>query len=254
LASYVPFLYLYFRSLWRFHPHYEFFPLVLVASVLLFCGRWPSNEKRTSVLTAWLARLLLFGGFVLLFAAVLFVFPWFAAVGAVLAVGGLTFALAGSYAYSNLLGPWLLLWLVIHPPKEFDTRLVHWLQSTAAYWSSQLLDMAHVYHVLTGAVIKLPDRELFVAEACSGIHSQLALIACAAVFVVFKRRTWLHGALLLLSAVFWAGLANVARIFSVTLAWSNFALDLWRGGFTSYSDTCSSPPARCWCFPQTSCC
>ncbi|HID24134.1 MAG TPA: exosortase U [Planctomycetaceae bacterium] len=229
LVAHAPFLLLYFRDLWFYHPHYEFFPVVLVSVVALFVLRWPRRETDASPFPSRLSHLLLFSSFICLAGAVLLVFPWLAAVAAILAVGGAVTAMVDRRAVKDLLPVWLLLWLVIHPPREFDTRLVRALQSVAVRYSGRVLDLFGVHHLLSGNVIQLPDRDLLVAEACSGIHSQLALIACATVFLVVVRRSWLHSLLVIAAAVFWAAVANVGRILAVAFSWTALRVDLAEG-------------------------
>ncbi len=147
----------------------------------------------------------------------------------VLSVGGLLLRLCGRAAVATLLSSWLLLWLVIRPPLGLDARLIGWLQQKTTGASSKLLDLMGVYHLPMGNVIRFPTRDLFVAEACSGIHSQLALIACAALFVVAVRRSGLHGLLLIAAAVFWAAVANIGRVMLVAVTWTQLGVDLSTG-------------------------
>ena len=180
---------LHLRNLWRYRPHYEFFPLVLAAAAWLIWRRWPRGAAERSRLTRMLGTLLLLLGFGMLTGAVLLVSPWLGAIAAVLSLGGVLLALKGRAAWRELTGPWLLLWLVIPPPMALDSELMHVLQSVTARTTSGLLELLHVDHLLAGHVFRLPDRKLFVAEACSGVHSQLVLIAISVVLAILWRRS-----------------------------------------------------------------
>ena len=50
------------------------------------------------------------------------------------------------------------------------------LQLTAADWAVQLLYLLRIPALREGNIIHLPETQLFVAEACSGLRSLMALI------------------------------------------------------------------------------
>lgn len=248
----VPFLLLYARNLWQLRPHYEFFPLVLIAVGALAWRRWPRDtsqvdkgqvdkgqpsldsdaHQRASMwmeAIRWLEWLLLGLGLASQFGAVALFSPWLSAVAGTLIVGGLLLRFAGPGALAPLLPVWLLLWLVVTPPLRLDQSLVQAMQRTTSLASSTVMDVLGAKHLMAGNVIELPGKRLFVAEACSGVHSQLVLIACAAIYVVAVRRTWLRGSLLVASAFLWAPLVNIARVTCVALLSIKTSWDLSTG-------------------------
>ena len=75
----------------------------------------------------------------------------------------------------------------------------------------------------------LPSKQLFVDEACSGIVSVISIVACAAIFGVWRRRRALHTILMMAAAAGWAMLLNVVRITSIALAEVWYKLD-WTEG------------------------
>ena len=228
LASHLPFFVLHLISLWRYRPHYEFFPVLLAAFAWLVWKRWPSEavHTRASRLTAWFLLLL---GLVCLAASVVLFSPWLGAVAAVFSGGGLLLLLAGQAAFRQLLSVWLLLWLTIPPPFRLDDQLIRFLQSLTARFCSVLLELMHVEHLLAGNVFRLPNRELFVAEACSGINSQLVLIAASVLLVILLHRAWLHAILLIAASVFWSVVANTARVTLIVLVAVQWDIDLSDG-------------------------
>ncbi len=129
----------------------------------------------------------------------------------------------------NLLGIWCLLWLLVPIPLDFDSRFVVKLQQISSWLSSQVLDLLQIRHLMMGTVLQMPQRELFVDEACSGIVSVMAVIATGAIWVVWLNRTLLHSVLLLLLGVMWAVLMNVARITAVAVAEDWWHYDLASG-------------------------
>ncbi len=225
-----PFFVQHLLNLWRYRPHYEFFPLVLVAFAYLAWRRWPSRAVHTSA-SRWTARFVLLLGFAVLAASVVLFSPWLGAIAAVICVGGVLLLLLGWPAIGRLLTVWLLLWLVIPPPWRLDDELIRLLQSLTARTGSMLLEMVKVDHLLAGNVFRLPGRELFVAEACSGVNSQFVLIAVSLLLLVVLRRAWLHAILLVASSVFWSAVVNTVRVNLIVVAAVQWDMDLsdgWR--------------------------
>ncbi|MBC8869146.1 MAG: exosortase U [Planctomycetes bacterium] len=228
LASHLPFFILHLANLWRYQPHYEFFPVLLAAFAWLVWKRWPSEKvhTRASRFIAWFLLLL---GLVCLGTSVILFSPWVGAVATVFSVGGLLLFLAGRAAFRQLASVWLLLWLVIPPPFRLDDQLIRLLQSLTARCGGTLLEIMGIEHLLAGNVFRLPGRELFVAEACSGINSQLVLVAASVILVILLRRAWLHSILLIAASVFWSVVVNTARVTFIVLVAVRWDIDLSDG-------------------------
>jgi len=224
----LPFFVQHLLNLWRYRPHYEFFPLVLAAFAYLAWRRWPSDAIHTRA-SRWTARFVLLLGFTVLATSVVLFSPWLGAIAAVISAGGVLLLLLGWAAVGRLLTVWLLLWLVIPPPWRLDDDLIRLLQNLTARSGSMLLEMVRVDHLLAGNVFRLPGRELFVAEACSGVNSQLVLIAVSVLLVVVLRRTWLHAILLVATSVFWSTVVNTVRVNLIVVAAVQWDIDLSEG-------------------------
>jgi exosortase/archaeosortase family protein len=80
-----------------------------------------------------------------------------------------------------------------------------------------------------GNLFQLESRQLFVDEACSGIVSIMSVIACAALYAVWQRRTLLHTLLLVITGIGWAAAMNVVRIFVVSAAHAWYDTNLAEG-------------------------
>jgi len=228
LAVQLPFLLQHAANLWYYRPHYEFFPFVIVAGVFLLWRRWPPGEvtiSRWSLVGAWSALGL---GLTSTTLAVLLFSPWLAAVAFLLTLGGLLWRFAGSSAV-RLVGPWLLLWVAIPPPLGLDGKLILAMQQLTATMVSGILEWGNIRHVLAGFVFELPDRDLFVAEACSGIHSQLVLVAGCLILSVYQRRGLIGMTLLAAAGSFWSLAANVTRVTIVVAAAAIYDIDLSSG-------------------------
>lgn len=94
-----------------------------------------------------------------------------------LALAGLT---VYSYGVRQLMSWWLpftLAALTVPLPELVTQQLALPLQFEASRIGARLLASRHVPVQLAGNIIRLPGRELFVTEACSGLRSLTALIS-----------------------------------------------------------------------------
>ncbi|KAA5540643.1 exosortase U [Roseiconus nitratireducens] len=228
VAMQLPFVLVHLHNLWTFRSHYEFFPFVLLAAGGLMASRWPQTlPERTASLNT-LCRGMLMTGLALMAAAVIFVSPWLAAVAFLINLGGLLIRVLGPAA-RDLLGPWMLCWLVIPPPLGLDGWMIGQMQSMTSTCVSRLLEWGGMLHIRVGNTFELSGHRLFVAEACSGIHSQLVLITVCLVLMVYQRRRIRSGILMVVAASFWSLAANVTRIMIVVLAAAHFDIDISEG-------------------------
>jgi exosortase len=204
--------------------HYEFFPVIWIGLLVLVLRR-----GSPVLILRWhhLGLLLLDG--LLLIVGSLFRSPWLGFAGfcagcfAVLAAGR-------DKVTGRSLWPLTLLPLItLRPPLNLDTEIITHLQLTTTRAASLLLDQVGVLHYRRGVVLELPDRQLFVDEACSGIHSLFALLGLAALIVLVQRRHWIVSLLLLASAVLWALLLNLVRVVVIVLADRVWGMDLASG-------------------------
>jgi exosortase len=217
LLSHLPLLLVHFRRLFLYE-HYHFFPFVIAAFAYFTWQRWPARDSCNSIGTPKLESALVIAGFAFLAASTLAWSSWLTAVGAILTIGATLLHFGGRRAMPQLLSAWLLLWFMIPIPFRWDVRLIFELQTVASTAASYVLDFLGVNHLLAGHVLEIPHQQFLVEEACSGIHSLFALLAFGAILMVIWRRPWLHSALLLVSAAFWATSINVIRVVSVVAA------------------------------------
>jgi exosortase len=230
LAS-LPYTLVYLRNLWEL-PHYQFFPLLLIAVVLLARQRWGGRFEPGRI-EAWLRFLLLCGGIWGSLCATLFASPW-------MGYFGFAFSLAGWLGYHRdreaghslmyLAMPVLLIW---QPPYDtiqtFDTILIQNLQSLSSRLSSQSLDILGYAHHQPGTVLQFAGRSFGVAEACSGIQSFFAVLCFGALLIVYFRRGVVHSLFLMAICPVWAILMNTVRITAIPIAYAMFGIDLSHG-------------------------
>ncbi len=226
LLAHAPLVYVHLQQLWS-RPHYQFFPLVLLASGVLMLQRGRSDETVWRPLTRsslMLSRGLLLGSCGLLSVAFLRLSPLAACVSCLMTLAAMILRL-GLPAW----GPWALLLLLIRIPYGQDVALIQWMQRATTQLSSTALDTIRVEHIIEGNVLTFPSRSLFVEEACSGVVSMLAIVACAAILAVWWKRSLLHGVLLIAAGLFWAGGMNVVRVVTIAIALHRYGIDLTEG-------------------------
>ena len=226
LLAHAPLVYVHLQQLWS-RPHYQFFPLVLFASASLMVMRARSDDDRRRPVTRWsllLSRSLLVASVALLSIALIRLSPLGAYVSLLLMLAAMILRL-GLPAW----GPWALLLLLIRVPYGQDVALIQWMQRVTTRLSSTALDTINVEHIAEGNVLTFPGRSLFVEEACSGVVSMLAIVACAAILAVWWKRSLFHGLALIATGLFWAGGMNVVRVVTIAIALDRYDIDLTEG-------------------------
>jgi exosortase len=228
IGTQIPMLLLYFRRLWD-RPHYQIFPLALIALGIFAYLRWPRDEKR-KYQNSFLATTLLLVGLLLGLLGYVFVEPWFGAASAACLAASLFSRTVESETNKTLLSLSLFAFFCVRPPFEADQRLISWLQQVSAKFTSELLDLVGYAHYMPGTVFIAPGGKSFeVEQACSGVQSFFSLLFVAILLVVMQRRNWFRGGLLLLSAGFWAIFMNTVRILAIPFADWTLGWDLSSG-------------------------
>jgi exosortase len=227
LLALSPFLLRHATWLWM-RPHYQFFPLVIIGAVVLAAQRLRGVQIRPDVNLRSIL-IALFGVWGLLAAAIVLQSSWLACLAGMGAVPVSAYAIGGRDLVRRILPAWGLLWLLVPPPLDLDRLLIVKLQGLTAAWSSSVLDVLGVLHTQTGNVIEIDGRRLFVEEACSGVNSLYSVLSCTLFFVLFTRRGWFRGAVLMLAAVAWVLAANVARVVAVAWIETNWGITVGSG-------------------------
>lgn len=131
----------------------------------------------------------------------------------VLALAGLATFWCGWRQLRRWWLPFALLTLSIPLPALVTNALALPLQFKASAMGAALLEWRHVPVRLSGNVIQLPERQLFVTEACSGLRSLTALLSLG----VLTGGLWLQRVpsrvVLVLLAIPVAILLNAVRVF-----------------------------------------
>jgi exosortase len=130
----------------------------------------------------------------------------------VLTLMGLVLLILGKAVFRILLFPLAFLFLMVPLPQSLVNVVAFPLQLTAADWAVQLLYVMDIPALREGNIIHLPQTQLFVAEACSGLRSLMALITLGIVFAYFFRKSWVERALIVASAIPIAIVVNAGRV------------------------------------------
>ncbi|TWT84827.1 Transmembrane exosortase [Planctomycetes bacterium CA13] len=212
--------------MWRLE-HYQYFPFALLAVAAMAYSRIDREQpiRGPQSLSMWIV--LLFAA-MMVFSSLAMSSTWLGAVAFVF-IGIAFFGSQAGSAERTLIGLSVPLLMILRMPVGLDQMLVIRLQGVTTRLASVLLDVIGVTHAVQGNVIQLAGRELFVAEACSGIQSVFTLAFLAAVIIAyFRRRLWLTPVYLLI-AVILAIAGNVVRVTTVAVAEYFWGIDLASG-------------------------
>jgi exosortase len=108
--------------------------------------------------------------------------------GYVISMMGLVLLLLGTRVFSLLLFPMAFLLMMVPLPQSVVNVIAFPLQLIAAEWAVSLMHLIGIPVLLEGNIIHLAGGDLFVAEACSGLRSLMALLTLGVVFAHFFRR------------------------------------------------------------------
>jgi exosortase len=128
-------------------------------------------------------------------------------------LGALTLSLYGRRGLSVVFPALLVLFLACPLPDTVESWITVPLKQSATLLAAGLLDVVGIPSSLEGAFLHVAGAErLWIADACSGIRSLMALTAVAVIGCLFWRRHWLVRVVVVLSAVPIAVLVNGLRI------------------------------------------
>lgn len=130
----------------------------------------------------------------------------------VLTLNGLVLLLLGLPIYRILAFPLLFLFLMVPLPRSLVNVIAFPLQLFAADLAVSSVQAFGLPVLREGNIIHLPDFRLFVAEACSGLRSLMALGTLGVVFAYFFRKSWGERIVLVASTIPIAVLVNAFRV------------------------------------------
>jgi exosortase len=153
----------------------------------------------------------------------------------VIMLAGLILTFGGWELLKKLRFVLLVLLLAVPVPTIVFNEIALPLQLLASKSASVLLHLFSVPAVRLGNVIELPQIELEVAEACSGIRSLVSLFTFAVFYGYFLEKTFSRRLILALVSIPIAIAANVVRIFGTGVCVQYWDADKAMGFFHEFS-------------------
>jgi exosortase len=210
LGIFAPILY-HMTLHWKYVPDYSHGFLVGPLAVY-FAWERRDQLKRTPIDPSWWGVVPLVLGALALTVGRLGVELMAMRTAFVLTLNGLILLLLGRQAYRVLAFPMLFLFLMIPLPQSLVNVIAFPLQLVAADLAVDALHVLGIPALREGNIIHLANTQLFVAEACSGLRSLMALGTLAVVFAYFFRKNLVERLVIVASAIPIAILVNAFRV------------------------------------------
>ncbi|MCP5044672.1 MAG: exosortase [bacterium] len=214
---------------WRADPDYSHGLLIVPLSIYFAYGKLP-QLKRAPIEGSWWGVAVLLLGVISVCIGELGGLLTALRSGYVFALMGLVLLLAGRKVFEILLFPMSFLLLMVPLPQSLVNIIAFPLQLIAAGWAVGSLQTFGIPALLEGNIIHLAHTQLFVAEACSGLRSLMALLTLGVVFAQFFRPGQLIQQMLLIgSTIPIAIVVNAVRVSLTGILAHNFGRDTATG-------------------------
>jgi exosortase len=213
-------------QLWS-KEHYQYV-LLVPAGVWLICRKseWPHVSAHSPwSLAPFLASL---AGIGLLSAAVVLWSPFLGTAGFLVLLAPLVWWCYGPAGWTLGWRGWLFAWTALPLPFGLDEDITLLLRNVATIWTSSVLDALQVRHLMHANIIELPQKSLFIIDACSGIHSLFVLIAAAVFISMNNGRGLIHTALMVFGSLWIVMVENVGRL-TIVASTQSWSVDFSRG-------------------------
>lgn len=215
---------------WRIDPDYSH-GFLIVPLALYFAYERKYDLEEAPIAGSWWGVIPLLIGLALLSFGQLGSLLTPLRAGFVFTLMGLVLLILGWAVFRILLFPLSFLLLMVPLPESLVNVVAFPLQLIAAKWAVAALHMLSIPVLLEGNIIHLASGDLFVADACSGLRSLMALLTLGVVFAHFFRRGHLVQQLILVvSAIPIAIFVNAIRVALTGLLAHAYGFDA-AGGF-----------------------
>ena len=220
-VGFVPLMYWHIVGLLE-RPHYQFLLLLPVALWLLISTVPATKTNTVSNSAAVISVLLLAIAALGLGFATWGWSPWIAAISSLAAFSSVILGCGGWQRFQHWIPVWVFCWILVPLPFGMDEDLIVRLRVVTTRMTSAVLDQLGILHQSYASVIQLPQKPLFIADACSGIHSLYVLLAMALFLSMMLRRSMLHSILLVFSTFGLVLIENVTRVVfgAAALGWN----------------------------------
>jgi len=214
---------------WRGDPDYSHGLLIVPLALYFAYGKTP-QLKRAPIDGSWWGAAILAVGVLSVCIGELGGLLTALRSGYVFAVMGFVLLLFGRKVFEILLFPMCFLFLMVPLPQSLVNIIAFPLQLIAAGWAVNAMQALGIPSLLEGNIIHLAHTELFVAEACSGLRSLMALLTLGVVFAQFFRPgKILQQSILVASTIPIAIFVNAARVAITGILAHNFGRETATG-------------------------
>ena len=223
---------------WAVSPDASYGAILAVVAAVIFWQRrdriFPRDHSNADIYTTYtsMAGVLVAGAGLIAYLSGLFAADLFTTRASfVVLAGGLIWFLCGTFAARAAFTPLVFFLLAIPLPELVVTTVTSSLQTVAARMAETMLMAAGVSVYRDGNVLELPSTTLQIVEACSGLRSVVSLASVGILLVWATDGSPLRRAMLLLSTLPIAVVANSIRVAgtgAATEAWGPaMAKDPW---------------------------
>ncbi|MFP8876551.1 MAG: exosortase/archaeosortase family protein [Myxococcota bacterium] len=213
---------------WKLVPDYSHGFLVAPLAVYF---AWVQKRKlrRAPVQPSWWGLLPLALGLLALIVGRLGVELMSMRVGFVLTLHGLVLLLLGLPMYRILAFPLGFLFLMVPLPQSLVNLIAFPLQLGAADLAVSVLHSLDFPVLREGNIIHLPKSQLFVAEACSGLRSLMALGTLGVVLAYFFQKNWVDRVIIVASTIPIAVVINAFRVGLTSILTLRYGMEMAEG-------------------------
>lgn len=205
--------------------HLSHFPLTILLAAALFFFAAKAFPTPAFRWTTYGIVLAVVSG-ALLLAAFLLRSGWVGTLSAIIAFWAIVELFGRRTARDAARAGFIMLFALLQPPFGMDISLVIALQKLASAVASSWLDWQGIANLVTGVVIRTPDSDYLVDEACSGVNSLFAAMTVALFWVLYSRYHWIRSLVFLTAVMFWVLLLNAFRVWAIVYGDQTSSLDL----------------------------
>jgi exosortase len=178
---------------------------------------------------AYVGAFVAFGAALFLGLAVIGDAGFLAGLGIPLLLAATLYAIGGLPLLRPLLLPLAFLALMVPPPAFLEAAILVRLKLFVTEVAVGALHAAGAPVLAEGNLILVPEGELFVADACSGLTSIVTMLPISCIVAYFLARGIWRRVLIVLSVVPLAIAGNIGRVIGTVLLTSRFGLEAAQG-------------------------
>lgn len=236
LATQLPLVGIYIRTIWSERPHYAALPLAFAAFGLFLFRRWP-RQGEAKFFASLKSDIFLVGGAVLGIAASILLSPWFGFAAFLLLLASLLARTNDRLVFGTLLATLIPLVVLLQPPLAIDFDTVQgdisfqtWLEYGSTQLASDILDLALYPHNSSEYRLEFATHSFSSVALGTGFYSVFTVLVFTGIYIAAVRIPFFRGLLLMAAAVFWFMVFEAAELTICVIAMLSFENDLYSPG------------------------